>query len=89
MRRSHFNLQKVLWRSVDLVKGLLAGIWHGLHDASMETVSGRRGGGRGRRRRGLLALVGAVAVVVATAALIRRIGTVGAGSRRRFGGVRG
>ncbi len=76
MRRSHFNLQKVLGRSVDLVKGLLAGIWHGLHDASMEMASGRRGGGGGRGRRGLLALVGAVA----TAALVRRVGTVGAGS---------
>lgn len=32
----HLNLEKVLWRTVDLVKALLPRVWHGLHDGPVQ-----------------------------------------------------
>lgn len=28
---AYFDLEEVFWRSIDLVEGLLAGLWNGLH----------------------------------------------------------
>ena len=30
-REWHLYFEKVLWRSIDFLKGLLAGVWNGLH----------------------------------------------------------
>ncbi len=59
----HLNLEKVLWRTVDLVKALLPRVWHGLHDGPVQI---RRLAGR---LRGVLIVrqFGGVIMVVAMA----------------------
>jgi hypothetical protein len=37
--RRYFYLEKVLWRAVDFLKGLLAGVGHGLHGGGGERAS--------------------------------------------------
>ena len=64
---AYFYLEKVFWRSVDLVKALLAVIRHSLHDGPVQVGSLGRGGGMGRR-------VGLVAGALTGALIARHVG---------------